>query len=73
MGYDKDDLLTLQQAAKLLGFKSYQAVYVQLVRTGQIPVVRIGRTGRLIRFLKSDLDAYVASRRVPAKEAADAS
>lgn len=29
----------------------------------ELPAVRVGR---LVRFLKSDLDAYVAARRVPA-------
>ncbi|HUT03795.1 MAG TPA: helix-turn-helix domain-containing protein [bacterium] len=58
------DLLTVKQAAKLLGV-SPQLVYLQ-IQAGLLAHVRVGT--RTIRIEQADLDAYLASGHQPANE-----
>lgn len=59
-----DPLLTESEAASLLGVKPR---FLQLDRSGprRLPFVRL--TNRLIRYRRSDLEAYVAGNTVPPK------
>ena len=51
-----DNLLSLEQAAKILGVE-YKTAY-RLVRAGKIPA---GKVGRVYRIKREDLDAYFES------------
>ena len=51
-----DNLLSLDQAAKILGVE-YKTAY-RLVRAGKIPA---GKVGRVYRIKRGDLDAYFES------------
>jgi len=53
-------LLTRNQAAEYLGVKVGTLAVWQSSRRYHLPVVKVGR---LIRYLKSDLDQWLASRR----------
>jgi excisionase family DNA binding protein len=60
-------LLTAQQAARVLG-QGFTAHWVyEAARSGELPCVRIGRK---VRFVRGDLDAYVAAKRTTADPAA---
>ncbi|MFO0585630.1 MAG: helix-turn-helix domain-containing protein, partial [Anaeromyxobacter sp.] len=52
------DWLTAQELAQVYGFPSTRAVYLA-VRRGTIPARRVGR---LLRFLRSDVEAAFKAR-----------
>jgi excisionase family DNA binding protein len=61
-----DRLLTLQQAAEILGVE-YRTVY-RLVRRGILPA---GRVGRVYRLHERDLEAYFEQSKRTVAEASD--
>jgi predicted DNA-binding transcriptional regulator AlpA len=63
------DVYTDHQAAAYLGLSSpvwlqHKRMTVQVARNGADDGPPFVRVGRLIRYLKSDLDAWLAARRV---------
>lgn len=61
-----DELLTVAEVAEMLRV-STMTVY-RLIRTGELPAVRVGRNYRVRR---ADLDAYLQEQLVEPERAAD--
>ncbi len=61
-----NDLLTVAEVADMLRV-STMTVY-RLIRTGELPAVRVGRSYRVKR---ADLDAYLEAQVVEPEQAAD--
>jgi excisionase family DNA binding protein len=59
MEYDEDDLITIEEAAELLGLS--KVTLRRWTRDGRLPCIRIGSRGDR-RFRPSDLEAYVISQ-----------
>jgi len=57
-----EQLLTVPEVAELLQFPK-QTVY-QMVSQRRLPVIRF--SGRCLRFRRSDIDAFIAGKLVPA-------
>lgn len=57
-----EQLLTVPEVAELLQFPK-QTVY-QMVSQRRLPVIRF--SGRCLRFRRSDIDAFIAAKLVPA-------
>lgn len=55
-----DPLLTPEQVAERLGVSPHTVKH--WLRTGRLPVVRVGQRG-LLRCRESDLEAYIAAHR----------
>jgi len=58
LAFEPPLLLTADQAARVLGLTAHW-IY-EAARRGELPCVRIGRK---VRFVRDDLDAYVAAKR----------
>ena len=58
-----DDLLTLEQAAKKV--KISIRMLQKEMAAGSVSYVKIGR---LTRFLPSDIEAFILSRRIPSRK-----
>jgi excisionase family DNA binding protein len=56
------ELLTAQQLAELL--KKHPRTILRMAQSGELPHVRIGERG--IRFVPSEIQDWLAERRVPA-------
>ncbi|MGA2629224.1 MAG: helix-turn-helix domain-containing protein [Terriglobia bacterium] len=61
------ELLRVSQAARYLTTSEW--TMRQLAKTGKIPFVRTGGKTSPTKFLRTDLDSYIAAHRVPAKGA----
>lgn len=55
-------LLTVAEAADTLGVS--RKTLGRMYRSGELPHVRIGRTGRWIRIAAADIEQYIQNRRV---------
>ncbi|MCY0908743.1 MAG: helix-turn-helix domain-containing protein [Sulfobacillus thermotolerans] len=57
--------LTMREVAATLGLS--EATIRKLVRTQQIPALRIGLAGKTIRIAAADLEAYIQAHKTPAQ------
>jgi excisionase family DNA binding protein len=59
MDYDDDDLITIEQAAELLGLS--KVTLRRWTRDGRLPCIRVGSRGDR-RFRTADLESFIVSQ-----------
>jgi excisionase family DNA binding protein len=57
---EENELLSCQEAAKLLGMSEQTLAVWRSVKRYDLPYIKVGR---LVKYLRSDLNKWVASRR----------
>lgn len=56
-----NDLIKTDEAARILGISVHTLIVWRFTGRNNLPFVRLGRS---VRYRRSDLDAWIASRRV---------
>jgi excisionase family DNA binding protein len=59
--HTQDELLTPQLAAAVLGIRAATLANWRTTKSRAIPYVKVGRS---VRYRRSDLEAWIASRRI---------